>query len=121
MSRLWPCASVAGRRASGQGLEVRGLRVYLLREQPAMAGGRPGQLMVLARRGWARAEVRCVVWQAILRAGGCNAVRGVRAPVGELQYIYSNSESVALVVETADLIARESRSLESRGLGSGLS
>lgn len=31
-------------------------------------------------------------------------MRGVKAPVGELQYIYSNSESVAAIVETADQI-----------------
>jgi long-chain acyl-CoA synthetase len=42
--------------------------------------------------------------QAILKTGACNAVRGVKAPVGELQYIYSNSESVACVVESADQI-----------------
>lgn len=44
--------------------------------------------------------------QAVLRAGACNAVRGVKAPVNELQYIYSNSESVAAIVETADQIQR---------------
>ena len=42
----------------------------------------------------------------MLRAGACNAVRGVKAPVNELQYIYSNSESVAAIVETADQIQR---------------
>lgn len=31
-------------------------------------------------------------------------MRGVKAPVGELQYIYSNSESVAAIVESADQI-----------------
>ena len=42
-----------------------------------------------------------------MRVGACNAVRGVRAPTEELQYIYSNSESVAAVVETPDLLGRE--------------
>jgi hypothetical protein len=36
-------------------------------------------------------------------------VRGVRAPIEELQYIYSNSESVACAVETPDLLKRESQ------------
>eukprot|EP00639_Heterosigma_akashiwo_P025682 CAMPEP_0194705142 /NCGR_PEP_ID=MMETSP0295-20121207/28753_1 /TAXON_ID=39354 /ORGANISM="Heterosigma akashiwo, Strain CCMP2393" /LENGTH=324 /DNA_ID=CAMNT_0039600763 /DNA_START=209 /DNA_END=1182 /DNA_ORIENTATION=+ len=39
--------------------------------------------------------------QAIMRAGACNAVRGVAAPTAELQYIYENSESRAVVVEEA--------------------
>uniref|UniRef100_I2CP03 Long-chain acyl-CoA synthetase n=1 Tax=Nannochloropsis gaditana (strain CCMP526) TaxID=1093141 RepID=I2CP03_NANGC len=42
--------------------------------------------------------------QAILKAGACNAVRGVKAPVDELQYIYQNSESVASVVESVEQI-----------------
>mmetsp|Transcript_9288 Transcript_9288/g.12281 ORF Transcript_9288/g.12281 Transcript_9288/m.12281 type:complete len:739 (+) Transcript_9288:149-2365(+) len=40
--------------------------------------------------------------QAIMRAGACNAVRGASAPTEELQYIYQNSESQAIVVEKAD-------------------
>ena len=42
--------------------------------------------------------------QGILKAGACNAVRGVKAPVNELQHIYSNSESVAAVLESPDQI-----------------
>ncbi len=33
-------------------------------------------------------------------------MRGVKAPVGELQYIYTNSESVAAVLETYEQIER---------------
>jgi len=45
-----------------------------------------------------------VLEQAIMKAGGCNAVRGATAPVGELQYIYENSNSVGVVVEKPALL-----------------
>ncbi|KAG5177099.1 long-chain acyl-CoA synthetase [Tribonema minus] len=44
--------------------------------------------------------------QGIMLAGGCNAVRGVAAPVEELQYIYENSLSVGVVVEKAELLKK---------------
>ncbi|CAN0310844.1 unnamed protein product [Pylaiella littoralis] len=42
--------------------------------------------------------------QGIMKAGGCNAVRGATAPVAELRYIYADSESVGAVVETPKLL-----------------
>ncbi|CAM9683704.1 unnamed protein product, partial [Ectocarpus sp. 13 AM-2016] len=42
--------------------------------------------------------------QGIMKAGGCNAVRGATAPVAELRYIYGDSESVGAVVETPKLL-----------------
>ena len=44
--------------------------------------------------------------QAAMRAGACNAVRGVAAPPDELLYIYENSRSVACVVETPQLLKK---------------
>ena len=38
------------------------------------------------------------------QAGGCNAVRGAKAPVAELRYIYENSNSIGLIVESAELL-----------------
>lgn len=40
--------------------------------------------------------------QAIQKTGACNAVRGAKAPIEELQYIYDDSDSSACVVETTD-------------------
>jgi len=42
--------------------------------------------------------------QAIMKTGACDAVRGALAPVDELQYIYENSHSVGLVVESPVLL-----------------
>jgi long-chain acyl-CoA synthetase len=45
-----------------------------------------------------------VAEQAVMKAGGCNAVRGALAPVEELQYIYDNSESKGAVIENPNLL-----------------
>lgn len=42
--------------------------------------------------------------QSIMKAGGCNAVRGAAAPIEELQYIYNNSRSVGAVVQDMALL-----------------
>lgn len=42
--------------------------------------------------------------QAIMKSGSCNSVRGALAPTEELHYIYENSKSVALVVESPNLL-----------------
>ena len=44
--------------------------------------------------------------QAIMKAGCCNSVRGALAPIDELHYIYENSKSVALVVESPNLLRK---------------
>ncbi len=43
---------------------------------------------------------------ATLKCGAANVVRGVGAPLDELSYIYSNSDSKALVVQTVDLFQK---------------
>ena len=42
--------------------------------------------------------------QAVMKSGACNSVRGALAPTEELHYIYENSKSVALVVESPNLL-----------------
>lgn len=42
--------------------------------------------------------------QGIMKAGGCNAVRGAQASLAELRYIYDNSGSMGLVVENMELL-----------------
>lgn len=42
--------------------------------------------------------------QGILKCGAVNAVRGSQAPIQELGYIYTHSDSCALVVENSSLI-----------------
>jgi len=42
--------------------------------------------------------------QAIMKAGSHNSVRGALAPTEELHYIYENSKSVALIVESPNLL-----------------
>jgi long-chain acyl-CoA synthetase len=42
--------------------------------------------------------------QAVMKAGGCSAVRGASAPVDELVHIFQNSESTGLAVESPDLL-----------------
>jgi non-ribosomal peptide synthetase component F len=44
--------------------------------------------------------------QAIMKSGCCNSVRGALAPIDELHYIYENSKSVALVVESPNLLRK---------------
>jgi AMP-binding enzyme len=44
--------------------------------------------------------------QAIMKAGCCNSVRGALAPMDELHYIYENSKSVGLVVESPSLLRK---------------
>jgi non-ribosomal peptide synthetase component F len=44
--------------------------------------------------------------QAIMKAGGCNSVRGALAPIEELRYIYQNSKSVAIIVESPSLLQK---------------
>ena len=41
--------------------------------------------------------------QGLMRAGGCNAVRGASAPIEELRYILNDAESVALIIQSAQL------------------
>ena len=43
---------------------------------------------------------------ATLKCGAANVVRGVGAPLEELVYIYSDSDSKALVVQTVDLLQK---------------
>lgn len=42
--------------------------------------------------------------QAVMKAGGCNSVRGALAPTEELHYIYEDSKSAALIVESPQLL-----------------
>ena len=42
--------------------------------------------------------------QGLMRLEACNAVRGATAPVEELQYILDDSESVALIIQTRELL-----------------
>ena len=42
--------------------------------------------------------------QAIMKTGACNAVRGTQSSPDELRYIYQNSESKAVIVETPALL-----------------
>lgn len=45
-----------------------------------------------------------LIEQSVMKLGGCNAVRGALAPLKELKYIYENSKSVGLVVESPSLL-----------------
>ncbi len=42
--------------------------------------------------------------QAILRCGAVNAVRGSLAPINELEYIYEQSDSIALITDSKSVI-----------------
>lgn len=42
--------------------------------------------------------------QGLLRCGAVNAVRGSQAPIEELAYIYKQSDSIAIIVETPALL-----------------
>ena len=42
--------------------------------------------------------------QAVMKSGGCNSVRGALAPTEELHYIYEDSKSAALIVESPNLL-----------------
>jgi long-chain acyl-CoA synthetase len=53
-----------------------------------------------------------VLDQSVMKAGGHNSVRGVGAPLDELNYIYDNSKSSGLVVENVDLLKKMSESSE---------
>lgn len=44
--------------------------------------------------------------QAIMKAGCCNSVRGALAPIDELHYIYENSKSSAMIVESPNLLQK---------------
>jgi len=44
--------------------------------------------------------------QGIMRAGGVDVVRGAQAPVEELDFIYRNSDSSFLVVDTPEVLRR---------------
>ena len=44
--------------------------------------------------------------QAVMKVGAFNAVRGSHAPTDELLFIYANSGSVALVVESLELLCK---------------
>ena len=44
--------------------------------------------------------------QAIMKAGCCNSVRGALAPIDELHYIYENSKSTAMIVESPNLLQK---------------
>lgn len=66
-------------------------------------GVRPGDVVALFSENgprWLLAD------QALMRAGGADAVRGGAAPVEELRYILEDSGAVALVLESAELFAR---------------
>lgn len=45
-----------------------------------------------------------VMDQSIMKAGGCDAVRGINAPIDELKYIYNHSRSVGMIVENIELL-----------------
>ena len=42
--------------------------------------------------------------QAVMKSGACNSVRGALAPTEELHYIYEDSKSVGLIVESPNLL-----------------
>lgn len=54
--------------------------------------------------------------QAVMMAGGINAVRGALTPVNELLYILGHSDSTVLIVENFELLARLMPALERFGL-----
>lgn len=58
-----------------------------------------------------------LVDQGIMKAGGCNAVRGTQASLSELRYIYDNSGSMGLVVENIQVLQTlySQEGLKSRG------
>jgi long-chain acyl-CoA synthetase len=45
-----------------------------------------------------------IIDQAVMKSGSSNSVRGALAPTAELHYIYENSKSTALVVESPNLL-----------------
>lgn len=47
-----------------------------------------------------------ILEQSIMKAGGCNAVRGASADVSELVYILQNSKSVGVILDSPDLLDR---------------
>jgi long-chain acyl-CoA synthetase len=65
------------------------------------AGTRPGDCVSMFAENSHR---WLIVDQAVMKAGGCNAVRGAKSSWDELRFIYANSRSTALVLDTATLI-----------------
>lgn len=51
--------------------------------------------------------------QAVMKAGGCSAVRGANAPLDDLVHIYENSKSVGVLVESPELLFKLFGSAES--------
>ena len=64
-------------------------------------GVRPGDVVGLFSENSPR---WLVADQALMRLGAADAVRGSSAPVDELRYIAADSQAVALVLESADLL-----------------
>ena len=78
----------------------------------AALGVRPGDVVALFSENSPR---WLVADQALMRLGAADAVRGSSAPVDELRYIAADSQAVALVLESADLL--EELKLSSELLG----
>ncbi|MFZ9148638.1 AMP-binding protein [Vulcanococcus sp.] len=78
----------------------------------AALGVRPGEVVALFSENSPR---WLVADQALMRLGAANAVRGSGAPVDELRYIAADSQAVALVLESAELL--EQLKLSSELLG----
>ena len=75
-------------------------------------GVRPGEVVALFSENSPR---WLVADQALMRLGAADAVRGSGAPVEELRYIAADCGAVALVLESAELLARLKLSSELMG------
>ena len=75
-------------------------------------GVRPGDVVGLFSENSPR---WLVADQALMRLGAADAVRGSSAPVDELRYIAADSQAVALVLESADLLQQLKLSSELLG------
>lgn len=47
-----------------------------------------------------------ILEQSVMKAGGCNSVRGASTSTSELNYIYKNSESVGLIVDNIEMVKK---------------
>lgn len=120
LEQLWPVlaerhgealALEAPHAATPEQLSYRQLQQRIEQAAAAFAGlgvGAGDVVALFAENGprWLQAD------QGLMRAGAADAVRGSAAPVEELAYILEDSGAVALVVESAALLAKLALSAE---------
>jgi len=120
LEQLWPVlaerhgealALEAPHAATPEQLSYRQLQQRIEQAAAAFAGlgvGTGDVVALFAENGprWLQAD------QGLMRAGAADAVRGSAAPVEELAYILEDSGAVALVVESAALLAKLALSAE---------